>query len=369
MTSRTALVLIPPVLALFVLLGCVASPRADLRQAEKFEASLRAELSSRRIEGVERNRRRIADLASASDVPAGVAYAVSWLPGKQSGVSSKPSVADMTAALRAAFAAPVDLLVVTDPGFSWSISEPLVIDGPKQILIENGCIISAAEGYFRGTGESLLTVRGPRLKLLSGYGARLSMRGYDYRSYRYESSQWRHGLALFETDGLVVEGLEIRDTGGDGVYVGQKRGKPPCKDLELRDLRLISNHRQGVSVIAADGFLMEWCLATLTRGHLPQAGIDFEPNAGTWGLDRCVVRSCILELNSGAALNVHPTKLGKSGRPVSIRVEASLLAGYPLALWARGMEGGVRGKLEIVDSVMRGVKTIQKTRDFSVELR
>ena len=307
--------------------------------------------------------------AGAGGVAGRVADASAWLPARGSGSAGKPSATEMTRALNAAFGAKVDLLVVPDLGYPWTMDKPLYVDGPAEILLAPGSEITTAEGAFKAKGDCLLTVRSARLKRISGYGARLSMRGDDYRGPGYGRSQWRHGLALFETVDLTVEGLEVRETGGDGIYVGQERGAPPNRNLSLLDLRLEANHRQGISVIAADGFLMDGCVAARTRGTAPQAGIDFEPNAGTWGFERCVVRSCILEGNSGAALSVHPVKLGGEGRPIDIRVETSLVSGAPLALWARGMGGGVKGRLEIVDSVVRGLRSIQKTRDFRVEFR
>jgi len=331
---------------------------------------LRERMGTRRKEGVLRARARIGELASFLDIPnldaaarggIPVASAAWWLDG-----NATPDAKSSTAALRAALSAPVDVLVIPALPVPWLIDGTLeLLDGPREIILEPGCVIAAAAGAFKETNASLIKIGTGRTRLISGYGATLSMRGDDYRSKDYAPSQWRHGLELRSVAGLVVEGLEIRDTGGDGVYVGEGKNKMPCSGLVLRDLILEANHRQGISVISANGFLMEYCRVAGTKGTPPQAGIDFEPNAGTWGFERCVIGSSVFERNKGAAMHVHLVKLS-ADRKVDIVVRDSVLVGSPLALWIRGVPKGLTGTIDIGETQVRGLVTIKQTSTFSV---
>lgn len=261
---------------------------------------------------------------------------------------------DSTAALNGALKAPVDLLIVPAMDGPWLVG-PLRIDGPKTIIFEAGCVVQAGKGAFLGKTDSLISVRRAEGLTLSGYGATLRMRGKDYRQAPYEASQWRHAVSLRESVGILVEGLTIEDSGGDGVYIGQDRGGVIPHDIVLRDLDLRDNHRQGVSVISAYNFRMEYCRVRGTRGTAPQAGIDFEPNSGVFGLALCVVHGCLFERNAGAAVHVHLEKMSGGQAPVSIVVEESALIGSPLAVWVGGLDNGVRGSVVFRDSVVRGL--------------
>ena len=270
---------------------------------------------------------------------------------------------DSTRALNGAFKAPVEVLIVPAMDGPWIVG-PLRLDGPRTVIFEAGCVVLAAKGAFRGRDDCLVSVLRTGGLTLSGYGAAFRMRGSDYRKAPYEPSQWRHALSLRDSGKILIEGLRIEHSGGDGVYIGQSRGGFIPHDIVLRDLDLRSNHRQGVSVISARGFLMEYCRVRSTRGTAPQAGIDFEPNSGVFGLTGCVVRRCLFKRNAGAAVHVHLSKMNASQPPVSISVEESALIGAPLAVWVAGLGNGVRGDVVFMNSIVRGLRTVAESARF-----
>ena len=192
------------------------------------------------------------------------------------------------------------------------------------------------------------------------------MRKEEYTRPPYVWSQWRHALALLESRQVHVEGLSIERSGGDGVYIGQSRGGEVPRDIRLTDLRLLENHRQGVSVISVDGFLMEYTYIAGTRGVPPSAAIDFEPNSGLYGITESVVSSCLFERNAGAALTIHMENQYAYHPPVSIRIEDTVIAGYPLSIWLGGLGNGIRGRVEFVNSRVSGLGYIQRSDVFSV---
>jgi polygalacturonase len=100
----------------------------------------------------------------------------------------------------------------------------------------------------------------------------------DYQSEEYRKAEWRMGISLRGCSDVTVEGLSIEKTGGDGVYIGATQEQPFCRDVTIRDVECVDNHRQGISVISAENLLIENCLFAKTDGTAPQAGIDLEPN-------------------------------------------------------------------------------------------
>ena len=275
---------------------------------------------------------------------------------------------DSTDALNRAFSAPVDILVVPAMSRPWMVG-PLILNGPRVILFEPGCVIMAAKNAFRGTGECLLSIVDADGIHLAGYGTRLVMRKEDYSKKPYAASQWRHAVSIRESEGIVVEGFSIESSGGDGVYIGQRKGKRIPSDIILRDLDLKDHHRQGVSVIAASDLLIEYCRLIGTKGTPPQAGIDFEPNAGAYGFENCVVSNCVIRMNTGAALHLHFVNLSDLNAAVSILIKDSVLIGAPLAVWSSGLSNGVRGALTFSGTIIDGVKAISATKDFRFVFR
>ena len=361
-------VLLPLAASAFCIVSCAGTPRYAA-----FLDPLEHELKARRIAGVTDLRSRIAELVEREALPdiyapnPGAAMAAS--AGRLKVASAAWwgwNAESATFALNAALSAPVDILIIPAMQKPWVVG-PLFISGPKTVLFEPGCVMLAAKGEFLDRNDSLISVVDEYGLTISGYGSRLVMRKSDYTRDPYVPSQWRHAISILESGGLLIEGLSIERSGGDGVYIGQRRGGSRPMNITLRDLDLKGNHRQGVSVIAAYGFLMEYCRVVGTRGNPPQAGIDFEPNSQVYGLVDCVVRSCVFRRNAGAAVHVHLSKVKATQPPVSITVEDSVLIGAPLALWVRGLSSRVRGSATISGGIVKGLKTVERTPFFSVD--
>lgn len=116
-------------------------------------------------------------------------------------------------------------------------------------------------------------------------------------------------------------GLTLQSSGGDGIYVGSARLPINyCKDIVIRDCTIEDQHRQGISVISVQGLLIENCVIRDTAGTAPQAGIDFEPNAGNQWLQGIVVRNCRFENNKGGAVILF-TFPGDDSHPISFLFE------------------------------------------------
>ncbi len=230
---------------------------------------------------------------------------------------------DSTATLQAAIDSGVKKLVIPNMGQDW-IVEPLFLNSDNQELVfESGVIVMAKKGSFLGKNDSLFTAEGRNHITLRGYGATLQMRKQDYKLPPYPKAEWRAGLTLVNCSNVTILGLAIRETGGDGIYVGGQL----CKDFVIRDVVCDGNNRQGMSVISAENLLVENCVFSNTAGTSPMAGIDLEPNQADQKMVNVRIRNCIFENNNRRGLLVNLRLLKPDSDPISVVFENNYVRG------------------------------------------
>lgn len=225
--------------------------------------------------------------------------------------------ADSTAALQAAIDSPAKRLLVPYMGKPW-IVRPIRLRGDQEIVFAPGVVVLAQKGEFRGPGDSLFTAEGVSNLILRGYGATFRMWKSDYQRPPYKKAEWRMGVALRGCRKVLIEGLRVEGTGGDGFYVDGGGGRLWSEDITIRNCASADNHRQGISIISAVNLLVENCVFSGTSGTAPEAGIDLEPDAPNQRLVHCVIRNCVFENNRGHAMLVHLRKFDGNTEPVSI---------------------------------------------------
>jgi hypothetical protein len=346
------------VLSSFMLAGCAGAafppvPTRAKAAMETYAARVHAIVSSWETAGGSRTHRP-PDLQGGDTAQAPVSAA--WWGFDQ---------ADGTRSLQAAFDSGARTILVPYMGSPWIVSRTLDIRSGSEILLEPGVVLLAAAGAFRETGESLLRSADTRDFSLLGYGAAIRMRKRDYQAAPYEPGQWRHGITLRGVSHALIAGVSIESSGGDGVYIGTSSHQA-SEDLVLRDLDIVDNHRQGISVISARGLLIENCLIAGTSGTRPMAGIDFEPNANDPGFQDCVVSNCRIEHNAGYGILLVLKNLDADSAPVSIQLRGCSIDNLPVAAWLHGLENHVRGTLTVSACSFTGIAWLKGSSDFSV---
>jgi hypothetical protein len=224
---------------------------------------------------------------------------------------------DSTAALQAAIDSGAKTVVVPYMGEPW-IVRPIKLRGNLELIFNPGVLVLAKKGEFQGTGDSLFTASGVENLVIRGYGATLRMRKRDYQNPPYKKGEWRMGIGLANSRHVLVEGVRIESSGGDGIYVDGG------EDVTIRNIVSHDNHRQGVSVISVKHLRVENSVFSGTRGTAPEAGIDLEPDTANQRLVDCVIRNCVFENNHGHAILVYLNPLRSTSAPVSIRFENCL---------------------------------------------
>ena len=227
----------------------------------------------------------------------------------------------------------------------------------QTLVLKPGVVLAAVPDKFHGKNDEFLRLEGLEDVRISGYGAEIRMRKPDYQDLqRYSRSEWRHGIAVLDCRDVVVEGVTVRASGGDGLYIGTTRPDGFCSNVVVRDCVFDDNHRQGISVISVEKLLVEHCILSNTSGTDPEAGIDFEPNKPTQRLVECVVRDTLALNNRQLGFHGWLKNVTASTLPVSIRFERCTAIGGEASAHIGCVVAGGRGAIEFADCVFTGAK-------------
>ncbi|MFO8078840.1 MAG: right-handed parallel beta-helix repeat-containing protein [Armatimonadota bacterium] len=262
---------------------------------------------------------------------------------------------DATEALQAAINSGAETLIVEDMGSPWIVT-PIELASNQEIVFEEGVEILAKRGEFKGRGDSLFTARDIENVTLRGYGATFRMWQEDYANPDlYEPAEWRMALALRGVTDVTVLGLTLRDSGGDGIYLGRGSGGKTNLNVHIKDVICDNNYRQGISVITGENVLIEDTIMRDTSGTAPQAGIDFEPNGPQERIKNFVMRNCLTENNNSSGYMFYLGSLNADSEPLSIRIEGCRSVndhGSAVQFSVGGtLESAVGGTVEFIDCV------------------
>ena len=235
---------------------------------------------------------------------------------------------DSTRYLQRALDSGLPKIVIDRQSGPWRTLPLKVRAGNQEIVFEDGVCVEARRGAFKSPGDMLLTLRCVTNVTLRGPGAELRMWKCDYTNAAlYAKSEWRHAIAIYSSDRIAIEGLKIVESGGDGIYLGEALRGRPNTNVAIRDVVCSGCNRQGMSVITADGLLVENSLFKDTRGAPPESGIDFEPNNSWQVLSDIALRNCTFENNAGCGIEIEKICLSNNSRPLDIRVEGCVARG------------------------------------------
>lgn len=294
---------------------------------------------------------------------------------------------DATAVIQAALDAGPRTVILSAAGEPW-ISGPLFIrrDGVS-LVFEPGAELVGKLGAFPEQGDSLIRVHEARGVTIQGPGrtpgqgpgqdagrdAGATIRMRNGEDADYLDGEWRHAIALWDTRRVVIRGLRIERSGGDGVFVGgswaQGKAHRPAEQIVIEDCAFVDHRRQGVSVISARGLVIRRCSFTdigATWGTDPMAGIDFEPDHPWQATSGCVVSDCAFAGNRGSnystGVHVYLGNFDATTEPADIRVErctiSSLLADGASVLFVGPEDDGPPTRFDLVDTTISGARGV-----------
>ena len=166
---------------------------------------------------------------------------------------------------------------------------------------------------------------------MRGSGATLRMWRADYANASlYNHSEGRHAIALLGVNNVSIRGVTVRESGGDGVYVGTghlRKTGAVCRDVQIVDATLTQNYRQGMSVIAVEGLVVENTVLSATDGTPPMAGVDFEPNDESHPLRGVRFTNVTASANRGRGFQFSLTRNSPATPPLDIIFERCAVEG------------------------------------------
>ncbi len=228
---------------------------------------------------------------------------------------------DATDALQAAINSGAKKVIVPNMGKDW-IVRPVKLAPNQEIEFQKGVVVTAKKGQFRGGNDCLFRADNLKNITLTGYGAVLRMQKQDYMNPPYQKAEWRNVLQFGSCENIKILGLTLKDSGGDGIYLGVgDKTKPYCSNVTIKDVICDNNYRQGISVISAQNMTIENCTFKNTWGTKPEAGIDLEPNLNTEVLTNCLIKNCVFENNKGAGIQFWLSPLSGKSAPLSVKFE------------------------------------------------
>ncbi len=115
------------------------------------------------------------------------------------------------------------------------------------------------------------------------------------------TGEWGMGIKVLGSSNVRIDGVEVSDCWGDGIYVGGVGVGGESRNIVISNCVGRNNRRQGLSITGCLGALIDKSNFTDTNGTAPAAGIDLEPNANMRVTD-VIVRDCLVARNSGYGL-------------------------------------------------------------------
>ena len=262
---------------------------------------------------------------------------------------------DATDSVQSAINSGAKTVIIPNVGRDW-IVRPLFLVSNQEVIFEDGVVLMAKLGAFRGMHDCLLSGDGVSNVILRGYNAVLRMRKADYMSTAYAVSEFRHALFLQKVRNVQVLGLSFQSSGGDGIYIGpvDDFARTPPRDILIKNCDCFDNYRQGISVLSAENLTIENCTFRKTSGTAPQAGIDLEPDYPKDVLINVKVINCASLGNSGSGFLANLSYMDATSRPISVTVQNMLIQGsHQPGLRAVIAENGPPGGfLEFRDSLI-----------------
>lgn len=243
---------------------------------------------------------------------------------------------DSTDILQAALSMPsVSTLTIDRPPggqAAWLVRPLYITRHNLAVVLAEGVLVLAKQDEFHGSDDSLLKLEGAEnITIMGRVGSAMRMRRADYAvpswgscpSCRpYLKAEWRAGIWIGGCKNVTLAGLEVTETGGDGLYVDDLRkvgtSLLASRDIHVHDCVFDRNYRQGLSVISVINLLVERCTFSNTNGTDPQAGVDLEPDLPSNVLTNVTFRDCVYSGNSGAGFRTCLNAMNGSTAPVSI---------------------------------------------------
>ncbi|MFA6815175.1 MAG: right-handed parallel beta-helix repeat-containing protein [Lentisphaeria bacterium] len=229
---------------------------------------------------------------------------------------------DATRCLQKAIDSDTDEIIIDNIGTPW-IVKPIKLRSNQKLIFEDGVVIQAKKGEFKGLSDALFSGRDLENIALVGKGSVIfKMNKKDYQDSKiYRPAEWRTTISLNGCKNLEITNLTLLESGGDGIYLGRGSKYVACFNVIIDKVIALRHHRQGISIISAENLVIKNSIFSDTSGTAPMCGVDFEPNSSTELLRNCLIKDCEFSGNKFSGIYFHLLKLDDKSAPISITIE------------------------------------------------
>jgi hypothetical protein len=138
------------------------------------------------------------------------------------------------------------------------------------------------------------------------------------------------GIGIRTSSNITLVNPQVSNCWGDGIYIGQASGSGYCKNIVITGGTLKKNRRDGISIIAVDGLLIDNLYSGYNDATLPMAGINFEPNNSGCQINNVRVNNPRTERNGASGIQISNKLLvGGSNKTSNITVTNHTDIGSP----------------------------------------
>lgn len=162
------------------------------------------------------------------------------------------------------------------------------------------------------------------------------------------TGMYGHGIYVRESSNITISGGLIENCWGDGIYLGgaSSLSTETNHDITISGVVANNNRRHGVTIISADGVMLESCELSNSHGLTPSDGIDIEPNYANNTIDNIVIRNSKISGNNGYGVDIGLTTIDDFSHDVYIKVENTEFVNDSMRLASMG---NISGYLDIID--------------------
>ncbi|WP_185960008.1 right-handed parallel beta-helix repeat-containing protein [Planococcus soli] len=223
-----------------------------------------------------------------------------------------------------------------------------LIDSVKSLILKDNITLKFKKGAIlqaipnKADNYEVVRIKDVKNVTLTGD---VNIKG-DRLNHIGKTGEWGFGISITGSENIKVENAEISNCWGDGIYIGSTEIKGYSNQINISDVTLINNRRQGISIISAKNLEISNANILNTNGTAPESGIDLEPNFSTEYLENIKITNLKTENNSGYGLQIYLKNLRGSINPVSIEIVTS--NNLPDGFYVGEYEG-IEGKILIED--------------------
>nr|WP_251138130.1 glycosyl hydrolase family 28-related protein [Exiguobacterium sp. s191] len=136
------------------------------------------------------------------------------------------------------------------------------------------------------------------------------------------NGEWGMGVSILGSSKILIENIVVTKCWGDGIYISSSI-KDYSENIILKNLKLINNRRQGISIISGKDIKIINPLIFNTEGTPPAFGIDIEPNSNKDRIEKITIENPYIMNNEGGGILVYGGNYSKKNKKMSIKIKNS----------------------------------------------